>query len=91
MIWLEIIIGWCVVVANFTLIWVMVCKIRDANQREESAMMSQIEAIECAELLRQIAVQSCMTHHLPVWQAWADTMGDIAVDVKSRMHRFDGC
>jgi hypothetical protein len=35
-------------------------------------------------LLRLLCVQAYQMHHAPVWQAWANVMGDISVEVLSK-------
>jgi len=52
------------------------------NIRQTLRSRREVEqAMLLRQLLRQLCVQAFMLRHAPIWQAWADTMGDIRVSV----------
>lgn len=67
----------------FLPIWAYVMSIGKLHQAERDHLHAEMIALECAELLRQLAVQSFMHHHHGTFQAWAERMGQIHVRVTS--------
>jgi hypothetical protein len=69
--------------------WAAAVQFGKARKAEADAERLQIQAIECAELLRHIAVTSFLNNHTGTFQAWAERMGRINVKVESMMHRVE--
>lgn len=87
--WLSGIFVYTVIVANLVICWAAAVQFGKARKAEADAERLQIQAIECAELLRHIAVTSFMNQHQGTFQAWAERMGRINVKVESMMHRVE--
>lgn len=70
-------IAWALVCVNFLFLWRLNGKTRDHEEAEDIAWSAYAT-------LTDLAVQSFMCNHRGTFKAWADTMGDIQVQVRTR-------
>lgn len=89
MVWVWAGVWYLTLLFMTTVGWAAAVQFGKARKAEADAERLQIEAIECAELLRHIAVTSFMNQHQGTFQAWAEKMGRINIKVESMMHRVE--
>jgi hypothetical protein len=70
----------------FLPIWAYALQVGKLRKAEQDHQDAEMIALECAALLRYIAVQSFMQHHHGTFQAWAKRMGQIHVRVGSESY-----
>ena len=72
--WFEVSLAWGTVAANLVMCWLALRRYRAAYALEA--------------LLGQLATESFMRGHAGTFECWAETMGDIQVQIRTRPKEF---